>query len=95
MAETPMCSKLLTFLRVLLALLASNADNEHCFSIVRKIDTGERSHLHHSTVGCLLYLKLNVDDKCHDFKPSDELLKFNKSAVQLYSEEHGSLFLGY
>ena len=45
-SATPTYSKLLTLVTALLALLASNSDSECCFSIVRKINTEERSHLH-------------------------------------------------
>ena len=38
----------------------------------------------------LLLMKINVDDDCFDFKPPEELLKFNKSAVRNYNAEHGS-----
>lgn len=87
---TPTYANLLTLVRALLALPASNADSEHCFSVVRKIDTEERTHLHRSTIGSLLCLKLNVDDECYEFQPSPELLELNKSAVRPYNEEHGS-----
>lgn len=86
-SATPTYSNLLILVRALLALPASNADSERCFSMVRKIDTEERSHLHRSTIGSLLCLKLNVDDECHNFKPATELLKLNKSAVRLYNEK--------
>ncbi len=76
--------------RALLALPASNADSERCFSMVRKIDSEERGHLERSTVALLLTLKINVDDYCYDFKPPEELLKLNKSAVRHYNEAHVS-----
>ena len=37
---------LLKLVRALLALPASNADSERSFSMVRKIDSEDRSHLH-------------------------------------------------
>lgn len=73
--------------RALLALPASNADSERCFSMVWKIDSEDRSHLHRAS---LLTLKVNVDDNCFNYKPSEEMLKLNKSAVRQYNEDHGS-----
>ena len=89
-SSTPMYSHLLTLIRALLSLPASNADSKRFFSMVRKIDSDERSHLEHSTVASLLCLKLNVDEKCYDYNPPEELLKVNKSAVRKYNTEHGS-----
>lgn len=60
--------------------------------MVQKIDTEERSHLKRSTVASFLALKLNIDSKCYDFNPSDELLDLNKSAVTKYNEEHSSYY---
>ena len=59
------------------------------FSMVRKIDSEERSHLERTTVGSLLALKLNVDSDCYDFNLPSDLLE-HKSAVRKYNEEHGS-----
>ena len=86
----PTYSILLVLVHALLALPASNADSERCFSMVRKIDSEERSHLERSTVASLLTLKVNFDDHCYAFKPSEELLKLNKSAVRQYNKAHGS-----
>lgn len=87
---TPTYNNLLTLVRALLSIPASNADSERCFSIVRKIDSEERSQLERSTVAALLAMKLNVDEDCFDFKPPKELLKINKSAVRNYNSDHGS-----
>ena len=81
---------LLVLVRVLLVLQASNADGECCFPMVRKIDSEDRSHLERSTVSALLTFKVNVDGHCYYFKPSDELLQCNKSAVRRDNEVHGS-----
>ena len=89
-SNIPLYANLLVLVRALLALPASNADSERCFSMVRKIDNEERSHLQRSTVASLLSLKLNTDHNCFDYKPSAELLKLNKSAVWQYNQEHGS-----
>ena len=86
----PVYSTLLVLIRALLALPASNADSERCFSMVRKIDSEDRSHLERTTVASLLALKLNVDEDCFSFKPPKALLEINKSAVRQYNEEHGS-----
>lgn len=83
-------STLLVLVRALLALPASNADSERCFSMVRKIDSEDRSHLHRSTVASLLTLKINVDDECFNFQPHEDMLKLNKSAVRQYNEDHDS-----
>lgn len=81
---------LLVLIRALLALPASNADSERSFSMVRKIDTEDRSHLERTTVASLLALKINIDSECFSFKPPKALLLKNKSAVRSYNEEHGS-----
>ena len=84
-STTPMYSNLLTLVRALPAFPASNADSERCFSMVRKIDSEDRS-----TVAALLSLKINIDENCFDFKPPENLLKLNKSAVRKYNADHGS-----
>ena len=81
---------LLVLVRALLALPASNADSERCFSMVRKIDSEDRSHLERSTVASLLTLKIDVDESCFNYEPPEEMLKVNKTAVRLYNEAHGS-----
>ena len=86
----PTYSTLLVLVRALLALPASNADSKRCFSMVRKIDSEEHSHLERSTVASLLILKINIDNHCYAFKPSEELPKLNKLAVRQYNEAHGS-----
>ena len=85
-STTPTYSTLLVLVRALLSLPASNADSERCFSMVRKIDSEERSHLQRGTVAALLSLKINIDDDCFAYKPSAELLRLNKSAVRKYNE---------
>ena len=89
-ATEPTYSTLLVLVRALLSLPASNADSERCFSMVRKIDSEDRSHLECSTVGSLLALKMNVDASCFEFNPPEELLQINSSAVRKYNEQHGS-----
>ena len=49
----PTYSTLLVLVCALLAFPASNADNERCFSMVRKIDSEDHSHLEHNTVASL------------------------------------------
>ena len=87
-SSIPTYNNLLILVRALLSIPASNADSERCFSMVRKIDSAERSHLERSTVASLLSLKLNVDDDCFDYKPPEDLLKINKSAVRNYNSDH-------
>ena len=89
-STTPQYANLLVLVRALLALPASNADSERCFSMVWKIDSEDRSHLERSTVASLLSLKLNIDPDCFDYKPPADMLKLNKSAVWRYNQEHGS-----
>ena len=88
-SSSPVYPNVLVLVRALLSLPASNADSERCFSMVRKIDSEKRSYLERTTVAALLSMKLNIDD-CFNFKPPDELLKINKSAVRAYNAEHGS-----
>ena len=59
-SSIPTYSTLLVLIRALLALPASNGDSERCFSMVRKIDSEDRSHLERSTVASLLTLKINM-----------------------------------
>ena len=77
-STVPLYTNLLVLVRALLAIPASNADSERCFSMVRKIDSEERSHLDRGTVASLLALKLNIDQDCFDYTPPPELLKLNK-----------------
>ena len=88
--DQPVYGTLLVLIRALLALPASNADSERSFSMVRKIDSEDRSHLERTTVASLLVLKLNIDEECFSYKPPKALLELNKSAVRRYNEEHGS-----
>lgn len=88
-STVPLYTNLLVLVRALLAILASNADSERCFSMVRKIDSEERSHLDRGTVASLLALKLNIDQDCFDYTPPPKL-KLNKSAVWKYNQEHGT-----
>ena len=89
-SSEPTFTTMLILVRALLSLPASNADSERCFSMVRKIDSEDRSHLERSTVASLLTLKINVDENCYSFNPSEDLLAANKSAVRHYNEMHGS-----
>ena len=87
---TPLYENFLILVRALLAFPVSNADSERCFSMIRKIDTEERIHLHGETIALFLCLKINIDDDCSSFEPHTDLLKQNRSAVRKYNEEHGS-----
>ena len=68
-SSSPVYPNLVVLVRELLSLPASNADRERCFSMVRKIDSEERSHLERIAVAALLSMKLNIDGDCFDFKP--------------------------
>ena len=54
--NAPCYTNLLILVRALIAIPASNADSKRCFSLVRKIDSEDRSHLERSTVASLLCL---------------------------------------
>ena len=86
----PTNSTLLVLVHALLAFPASNADSDDFFSMVRKIDSEDRSHLERSTVASPLTLKINIDDHFFTFEHSEEMLKLNKSAVRQYNEAHRS-----
>lgn len=77
-STVPLYANLLKLVRALLAL---PANSERSFSMVRKIDSEDRSHLECKPMASLLALKLNVDQDCFDYTPLLELLKLNKSAV--------------
>ena len=52
----PVYGTLHMFIRALLALPASNADSERCFSMVQKIDLEDRSYLEYTTEAHFLVL---------------------------------------
>lgn len=87
---TSLYENFLILVRALLAFPVSNADSDRCFSMIRKIDTEERTHLYRESIASLLCLKINIDDDCFSFEPHADLLKQNRSAVRKYNEEHGS-----
>ena len=74
----------------LLSLRNSNADSERVFSVVKKIDTDSRSDLGQDTIYAWLSCKLNTEDSCFHFQPSDELLKSAKLATWQYVKDHPS-----
>lgn len=86
----PLYTNLLSLVRALPSLPASNADSERTFSMVRKIDTEEQNQLEKSTVAALLSMKININAECHEFEPTDDLLKTNSSAVRKYNTEYDS-----
>ena len=81
---------LCTVVLSLLSLPNSNADNERVFSMVKQIDTDNRSDLSQETICALLSCKLNTEDSCFYFQPSDELLKSAKSATWPYVKANPS-----
>ena len=83
-------STLLMLIRALQALPTTNADNERCFSKVRRIDSEDRNDIECTTVASLLALKLSADEDYFIFKPSKALFETNKSEDRQYKEGHGS-----
>lgn len=65
----------------LLSIPCSNADSERGFSILRKIQTDQRSNLDQSTLVSLMSLKFNCDLCCHEVKIDDQLLQNCKKAT--------------
>ena len=65
-------------------LPTSNADTERMFSILKKIQTDQRSELNIATICELITAKQNQDIPCFEYEPSDSLLKSAKKAVLSY-----------
>lgn len=85
-SSEPSYDTLLVLIRALLGLPSSNADFEHCFSVIQKIYSVELSHMERSMVASLLTLKINVEDHHLSFKSSVEMLSGNKSDLRQYNE---------
>ena len=77
-------ANLAKLIAVLSAIPSSNADSERGFSILRKINTDQRSNLDQITVMALMSLKLNSDDCCHEVQFEQELLKTCKKATSTH-----------
>ena len=82
--------KLSKFSHILLVLPYTNADVEHLFSMVRKIETKERSQLDQSTVCDLLTVKINNDNPCYSIQEliNDNMLSMAKSATIKYVKKN-------
>ncbi|XP_060074370.1 zinc finger protein 862-like [Ylistrum balloti] len=65
----------------------SNADCERVFSVLRKVQTDQRSLLDRSTLSALLTCKLNRDEDCYNYKPSTTTLATAKSTCVSYNKE--------
>ena len=74
--------------QAVLTIPNSNADCERVFSMVKKIQTENRSELAGETVAALLSCKLNHDSKCFEFQPNSEMLTLAKNATMQYNAEH-------
>ena len=72
----------------------SNASEERVFSIIRKNKTEFRSRLDLGrSLNSIMRIKMSFPESllpCHEWKPSDELLKKCKSATTVYNQEHCS-----
>ena len=72
----------------------SNAGDERVFSMVKKNKTEFRSRLQlGGSLNAIMRIKMAFPESlcpCHQWKPTDELLKKCKSAALRYNEEHGS-----
>ena len=77
---------------VVLVIPHSNAEQERLFSIVKKNKTDSRSNLKlDGTLSSILAMKLQYPESstpCHEWKPSDEMLKDAKNATVKYNKKH-------
>ena len=89
-SEVYQFGKLSKFSHILLVLPHSNADVERLFSMVRKIETEERSQLDQSTVCDLLTVKINNDNPCYSNQEliNDNMLSMAKSATIKYVKKN-------
>ncbi len=65
----------------LLSIPCSNADSERGFSVLRKIQTDQRSNLDQTTIVSLMSLKFNSDECCHEMDLNSQLLTNCKKAT--------------
>ena len=70
-----------TLAKAILVLPHGNADTERLFSHVGLNKTKLRNSLSVSTLNALLMVQFNRQQKCFEFKPSDELLRRCKNAT--------------
>ena len=67
-----------------LVLPTSNGDSECIFSMLKKIQTDNRSELKNDTICALMVTKQNQDSACYNREHSDAVLKSAKKAVTTY-----------
>ena len=67
----------------LLTIPASNADSERGFSMLRKVQTDQRSSLSQSTIVALMSIKFNNECCCFDLELPEDLWKDYKKATTL------------
>ena len=67
----------------LLTIPVSNADSERGFSMLRKVQTGQRSSLSQSTIVALMSIKFNNECCCFNLELPEDLLKDCKKATTL------------
>ena len=72
--------------KALLCIPNSNAAPERTFSMVRKIFTEQRADMHNEALSALLKCKLNTDDDCTQFAPSERMLQLARTACSSYNE---------
>ena len=70
-----------TLTKAILVIPHGNADTERLFSHVGLNKTKLRNSLSISTLNALLMVPFNRQEKCFEFKPSDELLRRCKNAI--------------
>lgn len=75
--------------KLIITLPHSNADEERVFSFIRQNKTDFQSSL--SLTGTLLSLftvKMAIDQPCHKFEPTNEVIKQSKRVTWEYNKEH-------
>jgi hypothetical protein len=65
----------------------SNADSEHIFSMLKKIQAEHRSELANDTISSLFCAKQNKNMECYEYCPDSEVLKKAKTACIDYNNE--------
>ena len=66
----------------------SNTGDERCFSVIKKNKTEFRS-----TLNSIMRIKMAFPESicaCYDWKPTEDLLRECKKAIQIYNEAHCS-----
>lgn len=82
-----------TLTKVVKALMTfphSNASSERLFSMLKKINTEQRSNLCKSTIHALLSFKVNNVECCFDHTFKEGEIKKLKASTSSYNEAHSS-----